>query len=83
VANGHGWPCARVLKKTDRVVVLTQMIADMQSGYRAPREVAKCHTWVVNLMNKVIEPMGHTQCLIVRASCPMHHLFQCLPGKYQ
>ena len=63
VANGHRWSSAWVLEKTDRVVVLTQMIADMQSGYRPPGEVAKCHTWVVNLMNKVIELVGYTQCL--------------------
>ena len=51
VTNRHSWSCAGVLEKADRVVVLPQMIADMQTGYRTPGEVAKGHTWVVNLMH--------------------------------
>jgi hypothetical protein len=70
VTNGQGWSCAGVLKKADRVVVLTQMIADMQTGYRTPGEVAKGHTWVVNLMDKVIEPVGHAQCLKLELAAP-------------
>ena len=51
VTDGQGWSCAGVLEKADRVVVLTQVIADMQTGHRTPGEVAKGHTWVVYLMH--------------------------------
>ena len=57
MANRQRGSCAWVLGKSDRVVMLSHVIAQVHSRHSAPWEVRECHDWVVNLMDDIVESM--------------------------
>ena len=48
-------PITRILKGSDAIVVLAEVIGDVQSGYCAPRKELLRHARIVNLMHHDVE----------------------------
>ena len=55
---------------SDRVIVLTEMIAQMYGGACSPRVVPKRHAWVIDLMNYVVKLILLTQSSQLKLASP-------------
>ena len=55
MADSHSWSITWVLEQPDRIVMFTQVVADVEGRYSTYIVVEKGHDWVVHLVNNVVE----------------------------